>query len=811
MKSSPPSSNSRRLTLAPPWLAPGWLTPAGILLLALGLRLWRLGDANLWWDEALAIWAVRKGLVGVTLWTAGDVHPPLYFWSLWGWVRLFGESPFAMRALSALFGVLTVAAVYALGTLLAGRRLGNLAALFTALARFHVWWSQEMRMYVLAGLLGMLSLWFFLRWLRAECAGYGASAVPPTSPSRLGPKSLLALYALCSTGALYTIYLMGALLVTQNLVMLVVLAKPGGASRRRLLGCWALAQLGILAALVIWLAASFGRMQTWSVAAPMGLKTLVRLYLTLLTTGVSVDIARYTWPVVLPLAILALGAGCLLWRWRQQRRAPAVQALDILTLTLSCTLTAVLVYVASLPRGLFYTPHVEARYFLPFALAFWLLLAWAVLWLTERWRLAGWLAGIALTLSFALFLPGHYEDRFRRDVLSTLVRTVISQALPGDALLLDSGSRYPILLYDYDRLAPGAWRPPLETVSRAEEPLTPDQVDQALEELTARYRRIWLAEVDVNLSDPERLVNGWLEGHLQVAQQHGYGPNHLTLFAPAGRAPTLDNISYAPENSMSVAVAGGQLAGWEQPAPRVPPGQRIYLSLLWQRAPANPVSLALRNGQGQVLMTRSDVPAPGAAVRQQFDFPVFAATPSGRYDWVLQPGMPEETILGTVRIAGTAPLPPVARTYAPLDIRVGDALRLVGYRLPPAGKTIQAGQTLTLDLYWQADRQPTRDLTVFTHLLGQAHNPRTQGPVWAQHDSQPADGGYPTSQWFVGQVIVDRHQLVIDDQAPSGEYQIEVGMYTWEDGARLPLTGPNGAELGDRLLLDAPVALVALQ
>ena len=48
----------------------------GVLLLSFALRLMRLGDANLWWDEALAIWAVRKGLAGVTLWSAQAVQPP---------------------------------------------------------------------------------------------------------------------------------------------------------------------------------------------------------------------------------------------------------------------------------------------------------------------------------------------------------------------------------------------------------------------------------------------------------------------------------------------------------------------------------------------------------------------------------------------------------------------------------------------------------------------------------------------------------------------------------------------------------------
>jgi len=118
---SPASASSRP---AVRW--PQRVVPPAILLLAWGLRLFRLGDANVWWDEALAVWAVRKGLVGATLWTASDVHPPLFFWTLWGWVQAVGESEVALRLLPAACGFLTVAAVYALARLVGGRQAGAL-------------------------------------------------------------------------------------------------------------------------------------------------------------------------------------------------------------------------------------------------------------------------------------------------------------------------------------------------------------------------------------------------------------------------------------------------------------------------------------------------------------------------------------------------------------------------------------------------------------------------------------------------------------------------------------------------------------
>lgn len=188
-----------------------------LLVVALALRLFRLGQADLWWDEALAIWAVRKGLVGATVWTAGDVHPPLYFWALWAWVRLFGESPFAMRSLSVVIGTLTVWATYGLGRQVGGRHVGLLAAALTAVAPLAVWWSQEMRMYALAGLLCTLSWRQMLRWFDSE-----RHAQRPDLRA-------LALGALASLGALYTVFLSAAALVAQAALLLLYWLATGPA------------------------------------------------------------------------------------------------------------------------------------------------------------------------------------------------------------------------------------------------------------------------------------------------------------------------------------------------------------------------------------------------------------------------------------------------------------------------------------------------------------------------------------------------------------------------------------------------------
>lgn len=780
-----------------------------ILLISFAVRLFRLGDANLWWDEALAVWAVRKGFCRVTMWTAGDVHPPLYFWSLWAWVQLVGESEFAMRALSVGFGVLTVAVVHSLGSLIGGRAVGLLAALFTGLSRFHVWWSQEMRMYVLAGLLGVLSLYFFLRWLRSE----RIDPLTTHHPEKLSPTLLLAFYSLASACSLYTIFLMASIVLIENIVVFVVLVWPRGYRRKAILLKWGIAQTAILIALGAWLLLSWGRMRTWSVISePVGLRFFMRLYATLLTTGISVGIEGYVWSIVLPFAALALGGLCLIVDWRRHRYAFKTGILDALTLVLAFALSAALIYLASIPRGLFYSPRIEARYFLPFAPAFWLLLAWSIVLIGERWRRVGWACAAIILALWVILLPQYYSDRYLRDELQTMVRAIISQAERGDAVILDSGGRYPIFLYYYDRFPDTVWRPPVLTVSKSETPLIKDQVNTKLGSIANEYQRIWLAEVDVKLTDPKQLVGRWLsEGHKNVFMQR-YGHNTLYLFDPQGRSPSLTANGYVPQFPLDAPVGtGGRLAGWELPVQTFTPGSMIHLSLLWERTPDEPAEIALRNAEGKLLLQRrAELPTAREQQRQQLDFPVYPSTPAGQYDIVLSPPLPSGSPLGTLDIADTAPLPRVgAGPDTPVNARLGPDIILEGYTLYSSGGKeldgLAPGGRFVLDLYWCAQSKLERDYTVFTHLLGQAHNPKTQGPVWGQHDSQPANNGYPTTQWFQGDIVVDRHVIIVDEGAPEGVYRIEVGMYTPGDGKRLPVVSKDGQALGDHVLLDTPV------
>ena len=152
-----------------------------ILLLALLLRVINLGERNLWYDEAFAVLFAEKGLDAMLYGTlepveggASDIHPLLYYSTLNVWMALFGQGAFIVRLWSVILGVVTVAAMFGLGRELFGASTGLAAALVTAIAPFHVQYSQEARMYALLGLLLVLATSCFVRAWQAVDARSGS-------------------------------------------------------------------------------------------------------------------------------------------------------------------------------------------------------------------------------------------------------------------------------------------------------------------------------------------------------------------------------------------------------------------------------------------------------------------------------------------------------------------------------------------------------------------------------------------------------------------------------------------------------------
>jgi 4-amino-4-deoxy-L-arabinose transferase-like glycosyltransferase len=148
------------------------LTPATLaaatatVLLAAGLRLFRLDQEGLWYDELVMARLTSGPWSDVWAETLRG-RPPLYVMLGWLWTHLVGSGDAAIRTLSVALGVAAVAMTFIVGRLMLGTRIALWAALFAACSPFQIYYSQEHRYYALLALTALLCLWTLMRGMRS--------------------------------------------------------------------------------------------------------------------------------------------------------------------------------------------------------------------------------------------------------------------------------------------------------------------------------------------------------------------------------------------------------------------------------------------------------------------------------------------------------------------------------------------------------------------------------------------------------------------------------------------------------------------
>lgn len=282
-------------------------------------------------------------------------------------------------------------------------------------------------------------------------------------------------------------------------------------------------------------------------------------------------------------------------------------------------------------------------------------------------------------------------------------------------------------------------------------------------------------------------------------------------------APLPVDIARLPmDERHEIDVAPGlALLGHSRLPGEVRPGDAIGISACWLARADAPgpygVRLTLESDdqvRGELLTTptRGDYPTElwreGEALCGHYDLIVDAESPNGAYtvrvtpvDAAGSPAGPSHD-LGVIQVAGRQRLYDVPEIGSAVGARLGGAVTLLGYDLSP--KELRPGESLDLTLYWRAEARMSTRCKVFTHVIDGADQ------VWGQQDNEPLEGTYPTTGWLPGEVVVDRYRLEIDDDAPAGDYRLEVGMYDAATIVRLPAAGADGARLEhDRVLLGA--------
>ena len=739
------------------------------LLVAFFLRAYRLADKNIWWDEGWSIWLSQKDIAWIALRTAADEHQPLHYWMLHFWNFVAGTDAFAGRFLSLAFGVLTIALIYRIGKRVGSAWVGVLAAFLLATARFHIWWSQDIKNYTASIFFAFAAVWFGLNLILDF-----RFQISNSSPRR----SLFAIcysllgYALCAALALWTHYLAALVLLALNLYALFIIVYSSLALRRSssVIRSWIIANLLAAAFFAPWLYLYLQNAAVWTAAPAFDFALFLKLVATVLPLGVTTNIDNYA-ALTIAFTVIAI-LGCIPQEAENKKQKAEggerrTLAAYCLLPTLIVLLPPLLIYLLSLTPVSFFAPKIQARYLLILLPAYMILLGFGIAFLSRLSRYFAIFAILFVLGANAFVLNDYYADRRLRDDYATLANTINAFAQQGDLVLLDTDQEWPTFLYYL--------RAPLDWLGVPNgKPMDADTADLLARRALNRNRAVWLITIpDALATDPQKLLEARLAHDLSKQYERTIDDKRLVLYAPAPRDfvnVARDTERFAPQVARTEQINDTlQLLGFDLPTRELNAGDTLRLVTYWHAT--YPAMVSVRVGG---LVTATLQMPSGELLRYENDF---AIPPDASGEFPVQVNQIE---LARVRVE---PRPQVARggeITQRVDYRLGDAIHLIGYDLTQT--KFRAGETVVIALYWRADRQIEKSYTVFAHIVGEQFNPKQNNPLWGQADRVPQT---PTSAWLTGEIVPDTYRISIDADAPAGKYKIVVGMYDAATGVRL--------------------------
>ncbi|MBI3537060.1 MAG: glycosyltransferase family 39 protein [Chloroflexi bacterium] len=710
------------------------------ILVAFFLRVYRLADKNIWWDEGWSIWLAKQDWLALALQTARDEHPPLHYWLL----KTFGAfDAFSARFISVAFGVLTIALLYRLGKRVGGARVGILAAFFLALARFHVWWSQDVKNYTPSIFFAFAAVWFALDVI---ASADGAKQSPSNKEIASSRKSLLAktgwraifLYALCAALALWTHYLAALILIALNGYGVLVAGRKsqGSSPPAFVLRQWIFANA--LAAILFapWFILYLQNAAAWTAAPAFDFGLFLKLVATVLPLGVTTEIENYA-PLTIGFTILvALGCVFVIARTlseaKRTKQFPRVLAIanrkseirnpqSAFLFILIVFLPPLFLYALSLTPVSFFAPKIQPRYLLILLPAYAILVALGIATLAKYSR-AFALFAFWFTLFASLFvLRDYYAERHLRDEYATLTNTINAFARQGDLVLLDTDQEWPTFLY-YLR-APLDWLgvPNGKTMDAT-------TADALVQRALARTDAIWLVAIpDALATDAQKLIETRVARGLPQQNAWTFDDKRLTLYARAPRdliqvAPAnltiqhpLPFIPFSEPNAQNELIA--QLTGYDLPVRELRAGETVRVTTYWHSVKTRG-EIQLVDDANRLVRAAPLELETGKDVRV---VSAINAPPDARGEYRVRVQV-ETTPYDLARIA-IEPRAELVRADAvrianAIDYRFGDSIHLIGYDLPQK-KIFDSKVALTL--YWRADRAAKKNFIVSRRACAYRH------------------------------------------------------------------------------------------
>ncbi len=791
--------------------------PALITLLALGLRLIGLSYQPLWWDEGWSIYFATTSVHEMLELTAVDIHPPLYYLLLHLWSRVFGSGVIPVRLLSVLVGTATVPLLYAVARRIGGHRSGVLAAFLLTVSPFHIYYSQEVRMYGLVTLLGVAALYSVIQW--------DAGNEKWQSGPWIG-------YVLAATAALYTTYYAAFLLLALNVFVVAywLRSRAGRASivwwDNRKTAAWLVGQLAVFLLFLPWLWYAGGKLLTYvrykvGVEGDPSFGPLAYLahHLAAFTWGHAEGyLARWWWVGLLPLIALLLVLGLVRWRRTDQegdKMASQLRLALLLVIIIAVTLICGFAVNLVLP----FNPPRSERLLLLALPAYLILVAMGIL-VVARYRrwLAAATAGLfvllaLVSLGFYYTVPRYPDDDYR-----PLVERVRALGLPGDAVLCVHPWQvgYFQAYIPDDDARPTLVLTPREVIPRERQLWADDPalMTRELDRLLDEHGRLWFPDHRSMGRVLESRIEAYLVEQAYPVLDEWYGENTVLSFFAAGK-PAAQPVTAQFGDWLELkgaALSPGPLeAGWGL----------VAVELAWQLSerPAEDyvVGLRMAGPAGQVWAQRDAAPRGGLEPFAEWPIGetqvdrhgllIPAGTPPGEYTLTLrvyrsrdlevlpavfEGGSGGEVTLGSVRVIRPEVPPPVAalNLAEPLKLDFDDRLRLLGADVPDENVPFLPGEAVHVELFWQAQADPGQDYFPRVRLLD------AQDTVLAELIEKPVAGTYPTAWWQAGELVRDLHMLPIPATVPPGSYRLTAGLMR-ADGSEAEITdGDEEPDLG---------------
>ncbi len=595
-----------------------WPTALLILLAGFALRIHHLNHQPLSADEAFSLVVWTRSTLNHLFTTIAliDPQPPATLLTLYGWVRLVGDTEFAARMLSALASTITLATAYGAATLVFNHRIALISLALCAINPYQLWYAQDIRSYSLWMCTSALSLWLLLAALKN-----------PTATSRWIP------YVIVTALSIHTFYLEVFLIAAQNIFILPQLRKTP-----TLIKPWLYSQAAIALLLIPW----FSRPSLWNsgylpTAGPANIPKSIETFLfgETLPTAVQTplfSIATHTFSITSLIATaIFLAALIATLNMKNTRDLPLI-ALYAVTPIAGLALLATLTH-----KGYFRARYASAASMPTLLLTSALLYALLTKSSNKRTNITAAIMLAILTLTPATLSTWQYYTSYSKaPPWREIIQTLTIQAKPTDLVLRN----YPDPAFDY------YYNLQVNTALLPTEATTPpEETHHTLSDLLSRYDHIWFMPVPSEAFDSQQVVFHWLDENAQLISEQWIANTHLMQYARWNVNP------HQIEHQTTITFPNtATLRGYRITPPGTPqPGTTTFLELFWEPTTQTdrPMTIFTHllgppNLDGSPLWSQDDHPPqegrittqtwqPGSLIRDVYQLDIPESLPSGSY------------------------------------------------------------------------------------------------------------------------------------------------------------------------------------